>query len=54
MRETREFGSWKSPGMIASVGQTTAQAGARPRSVRWAQKWHFSAVPDSSLMYSAS
>ena len=39
-----------SPGMIASVGQTTAQAGASPRSVRWAQKWHFSAVPEASSM----
>ena len=47
-------GSWKSPGMIASVGQTTAHAGASPRSVRCTQKWHFSAMPLDSLMYSAS
>ena len=38
------------PGMIASVGQATAQAGESPTSVRCAQKWHFSAMPSESLM----
>ena len=53
-RDTTLAGSWKSPGMMASVGHTTAQAGASPTSVRWAQKWHFWAVPLSGWMYRAS
>ena len=53
-REISEAGSSRSPAMIAWTGQTTTHAGSSPTSVRWAQKWHLAAVPDSGSMWIAS
>ena len=52
--DTREVGSFRSPTKIASVGQTTTQAGSSPTSSRCAQKLHFSAEWSSGLMKIAS
>ena len=49
-----DVGSLRSPTRIASVGQTTTQAGSRPTSSRCAQKLHFSAEWSSGLMKIAS
>src|SRR6266850_4768235 len=54
MRATFEFASFMSPTSIASVGQTTTQAGSSPTSIRCAQKLHFSAEWSSGLMKIAS
>ena len=40
--------------MIAPTGQTVTHDGSSPRSMRCAQKWHFSTAPRSLFMYSAS
>ncbi len=51
---TFEAGSFRSPTMIASVGQTVTQAGSRPTSRRCAHRLHFSAELSSGLMKIAS